>query len=93
MVVYTGRSRQRTRGNTNQNLKMSGTGSGVGRTVNVRSAMSIRVVANLRMCKDSEGNRCKEKTKSACGDDNKRCRMPPCKTAQATRGIGSRLLI
>ena len=75
MVRYTGRARQRTRGNAGQNQKMSGSAGGVGRSYLVLGKISKRVTPNLTVCKTSDKKRCtkasdcsdKAKTKSCCG--------------------------
>ena len=95
MVRYTGRARQRTRGNAGQNQKMSGSAGGVGRSYIVLGNISKRVTSNLKVCTTGTGTnktRCtdaskcatKSKTGNCCGG----CVVAPSNTAQSSRGVG-----
>ena len=95
MVSYTGRARQRTRGNAGQNQKMSGSAGGVGRSYVILGRIAKRVTPNLTICKNANGKRCtkvsdcpdKANKGNCCGG----CVLAPSATAQSTRGVGKPL--
>ena len=92
MVRYTGRARQRTRGNAGQNQKMSGSAGGVGRSYLVLGKISKRVTSNLTVCKTTAGARCTKASecpdKAGKGNCCGGCVLAPSNTAQSNRGVG-----